>query len=220
MPKGKLVRFKASAKQMASNRNIARIAAKVADRKMETKANVIKSQQLEIPYHHEGIVNFLELTPTEQGDGDNQRIGNSIRAQRIHLKLLLRNADDDTGVDGSIRVCVIKTKKLFVTADFNYLNPAFPNDGYAQKFDEDTIIVKYDKTHMLGTLQNGRGEWNPFRSLDLTFRGIGKVKYATDAIQLADVNPWYLIVYRVDNSGVASGRAAMVINSRMYYKDA
>ncbi len=209
-----------TSKQIAEDRNIARISRKVQRAELETKATRDQINQTEIKYHHEMLVNFHELTCTGQGTNNRQRIGNSVSPTRIHMRLLLRNADDADSVDASVRVLVVKCKEPKIEADFNFLNPALPNDGYAQMTDEDTMIVKYDRTHVLGSLTGGKGDYAPFKSLDLTFRGIGKVEFEGNGDQDAAVNPWYLILYRCDNSGETSGRAGYVLASRMYFKDA
>lgn len=214
-------RFKRNAKQKAENRNIARIARKTMNANIETKHNHEFTGQLEIPYHHEALVSFHELTCTKQGVQESGRIGGSVGGIRINMKLLLRNADDATSVDASIRVLVVKSKLPLDVVDFNFMNPAGA-DGYATTLDTETIIVKYDKTHMLGAFNasSRSTSYSPFKSLDLNFNGIGKVEWENDIDVDASVNPWYLILYRCDNSGVSTGRASYVLNSRMFYKDA
>ncbi len=211
-----------TAKQIAEDRNIARIARKVQKAELETKATREQVNQTEIKYHHEMLINFHELTCTNQGVNNRQRIGNSVSPNRIHMRLLLRNSDDADSVDASVRVLVLKCKEPKIESEFNFLNPALPNDGYAQMLDEDTVIVKYDRTHMLGAFTGASRSdgYSPFKSIDLTFRGIGKVEFEGNGDSDAAVNPWYLVLYRCDNSGAATGRAGYVLASRMYFKDA
>ncbi len=223
MPMGTLVRFKPSAKQKEQNRNIARIAKKTMSAKMETKASrVQKLTPTDVKYHHEALVNFEELTTVSQGDSDRQRIGNSISGKRIHMRLLLRNSDNADASDGLVRVLVVKSKAgPFVDTDFNILNPA-ATDGYPQEIDLDSFVIKHDRTYQLGTSKAvaGSAQYQPFREINLKFKGIGKVTYADNADTFAGVNPWYLLFYRVDNSSDTTSPMTYVVSSRLFYKDA
>ena len=222
MPMGTLVRFKPTAKQKEQNRNIARIARKTIGAKMETKANRVQQlTPIDVKFHHETNVNFEELTEITQGDSDRQRIGNSISGKRIHVRLLLRNSDNATASDGLVRVLVVKSKAgPFAQTDFDILNPA-GTDGYPVEIDLDSFVIKHDRTYQLGTsLADGQAQYPPFREVNLTFKGVGKVTYAENTDMFASVNPWYLLFYRVDNSGVNTAPMTYVLSSRLFYKDA
>ncbi len=223
MAGGKLVRFKPSARQQQSNRNIARIARRTINNKMETKANMVKIETpTNVKFHHEGVVNFEELTEITQGDNDRQRIGNSIMGRRVHLRLLFRNSDNADAADGAVRVIIVRSKAGALPAStWDYLNPV-GDDGFPQILDEDTLVIKHDRVYQMGTSKAvaGSAQYPPFRSIDLTFRGLGKVRYAENSDTIASVNPWYLLFYRVDNSGAATSPMTYVMSSRLYFKDA
>ncbi len=114
-----------------------------------------------------------------------------------------------------------KGRKTFAQADMDVLNNVLPaGDPFTSELDLDTIIPKYDKVHQMGKLVNGGGGYPAYTALNLSFKGLGKIIWAESADTGASVNPWYLVVYRVDESTANTGPTTISMSARLMFKDA
>lgn len=191
-----------------SNASIKRLVKAVVNRSQETKhLTTVASSWTDIGG---SLGTLTNITAISQGTGDSNRIGNSVRAQKIFVQKLLRVEDNVSTPHATIRVLLVQARgESLSTSDM---------PGFASPVDLDKMYVLQDRmVNLSSTGVSGAGTYFGSGSYRLKLslsKGFKRNIHYNDASNIPTQNAIYLYMLADNSYGQQCGFETI------YYKDA